>query len=363
MIQKKEKYFSKEMASAIKGIAISMMLFHHLYRSGIDAHEKYHIIYTPFPDTVVCNIATIFKICVGIFTLLSGYGLYLNYKESSLSPSKWILYREVKLLSNFSFIVICSWIICQLINGYPYALYFKDGTPLGFIYMFIELLGCSTLFGTPSLDAVWWYISAETVFIFLLPLIVSSENQIVSLLLGVISLPRVLGIGFLGGTAVYSFLFTFLLGVACAKYDFINRWIKKKSHYKIQKIITELAVLVLGYKLYHKLPISTLWELHYAFYPLLLILFTTEFIISLQGLDKIFHFLGKHSATIYFVHSLFLSYMSDFIYETPYFLISFGILLGLSLSCSFILELLKKAIQYEKMLNCLYEKIDNREPE
>lgn len=85
------KNFDIAASMAIKGSAILMMLFHHLFRNGIKCHEIYDIIYFPFPEKNICNIATVFKICVGLFTLVSGYGLYLNYKKTELSSSKWVL--------------------------------------------------------------------------------------------------------------------------------------------------------------------------------------------------------------------------------------------------------------------------------
>lgn len=95
-----KRNFGLDISLAIKGIAIAMMLFHHLFRNGLGAHEQYDIVYFPFPETNIRNIATMFKICVALFTFISGYGLYLNYKKTALSASRWVSQRIVKLLSS-----------------------------------------------------------------------------------------------------------------------------------------------------------------------------------------------------------------------------------------------------------------------
>ena len=219
------KRFDINASLATKGIAILMLLFFHLFLNGSTYHERYDIVYYPFPEKNICNIATVCKICVGLFALISGYGLYLNYKKTNLSPSKWVVQREMKLLSGFWFVVVCCWVVCQIINGYPQTKYFSDNIYKGITNMLIEFLGCSTLFGTPTLTGVWWYMSAGVVFIAAVPLIISLEDKLLPLLLAVVALPRILGVGYQGSMAIYSFLFTFLLGMICAKYDFVNKWI------------------------------------------------------------------------------------------------------------------------------------------
>lgn len=347
----KRKQFDINTSLAIKGIAILMMLFHHMFRNGLNVHENYSIIYYPFPEINMCNIATVFKICVALFTFVSGYGLYLNYKKTTLSNNNWIMQREIKLLSSFWFVLVLCWIICWMINGYPQHKYFDENIYVGIAYIFTEFFGCAKLLGTPTLVAEWWYVSAAVVFVFLLPFICKFEDKFLLLLLIVISLPRMLGIGFLGGTGIYSFLFAFLLGVVCAKYDLINKWLNFKCGNLYLKFVAELMLVVLGYKFWRKIPINIFWEFHYGLYPLLVIVFAAEFIAYLPMVREILVFLGKHSANIYFVHALFLYiYLSDFIYQKPYFLISYALLLIISLATSVLIEWIKKILRYENWI-------------
>lgn len=348
------KNFDIAASMAIKGSAILMMIFHHLFRNGLDYHEIYDIIYFPFPGKNICNIATVFKICVGLFVLVSGYGLYLNYKKTELSSSKWVLQREIKLLSGYWIAVVCCWIICQFVNKYPQIRYFNEDIYKGISYMIVEFLGCSKFFGTPTLVSEWWYMSAAVTFVAMVPLIMLLEDKLMMLMIVVMAMPRMLGVGFQGGIAIYSFVFTFLLGMLCAEYDIVNKWINVGNKVGWLKFVVELIILFVGYKFWLKIPIKVFWEFHYGIYPLLVLLFLAEFIIPILAIQKVLIFFGKHSANMYFIHSLLLyQYFTKFIYTMPHFLISYSILLGMSLGVSILLDLLKKIIKYEKRITTL----------
>ncbi|MBD5487700.1 MAG: acyltransferase [Lachnospiraceae bacterium] len=350
------KNFDIVASMAIKGSAILMMLFHHLFRNGLKCHEIYDIIYFPFPGKNICNVATVFKICVGLFVLVSGYGLYLNYEKTELSPSKWVLQREIKLLSGYWVAVVCCWIVCQFVNQSPQYKYFDENIYTGISYMVVEFLGCSTLFGTPTLVSEWWYMSAAVIFVAMVPFVMLFEDKLVVLMMVVMALPRMLGVGFQGGTAIYSFVFTFLLGMLCAEYDIVNKWINvgNKGEKRI-KFVMELVILFVGYKFWLKIPINVFWEFHYGIYPLLVLLFLAEFIIPVFVIQKGLTFFGNHSANMYFIHSLFIYYFSEFIYKMPHFLVSYILLLGMSLGASMLLNLLKKIIKYEKRIATLLQ--------
>lgn len=216
--------------------------------------------------------------------------------------------------------------------------------------MIVEFLGCSTLFGTPTLESVWWYMSAAVTFVAMVPFIMLLEDKLMMLMMVVMALPRMLGVGFQGGTAIYSFVFTFLLGMLCAEYDIVNKWINigNKGGVGGLKFIVELVILVVGYKFWLKIPIKVFWEFHYGVYPFLVLLFLAEFIIPILAIQRVLTFFGKHSANMYLIHALLIYYFTNFIYKMPYFLISYIVLLGMSLGVSILLDLLKKIINMKR---------------
>lgn len=356
----KLKNFDVNTSFVVKGVAILMMLFHHLFRNGLDICERFEIVYFPFPEKNIRNIASVFKICVAIFTFVSGYGLFLDYNKNSITSERWILKRLIKLLSGFWVIVIFSWIICQFLDGRFLSCYFYDGFIKGFAYIVIEFFGISQVFGTPKFVTEWWYMSAAVTFILLIPLIYYAKSKIYLLLLYIIIFPRILGIGYQGGMGIYSFVFVFVfvLGAFCAKYDIVNRFITFGSEKKYIKFATECLLILLGYKFYRKILIDVLWEYHFGVYPLMIIFFVIEFIADIPKIREILIFLGKHSANIYLIHTIFLYiYMSEFIYQKPHFLISYAIILLYSIGSSIFIEWLKDRIGYRQIINTICRRV------
>ena len=191
--------------------------------------------------------------------------------------------------------------------------------------------------------------SAAVIYIVVLPFIVAQEDKLLLLLFVITILPRILGVGYQGGTSAYSFLFMFLLGMFCAKYDLVNKWLNYKQERIFLKFLLELVLIVIGYKFYRKIPLKLFWEYHFGLYPLLIILFAVEFICFLPVIGKAFSFLGKHSANIFYIHSFFIMF-SGFIYELRYFGLSYIVLMGISLGGSVFIEVLKKASGYYKKM-------------
>ena len=79
----------------MKGIAIVIMLFHHMYLSQ-DRFEGLNVVFTPFSADRIMYLCRTFKICVPIYAFISGYGLYLSYRKNNSTPGKWTAKRLKK---------------------------------------------------------------------------------------------------------------------------------------------------------------------------------------------------------------------------------------------------------------------------
>ena len=65
----------------LKGVAMLMMLFHHLY-CDVSRFDGYVIDFAPFGQDAVVGVAFFFKLCVSIFAFVSGYGLLMSYASA-----------------------------------------------------------------------------------------------------------------------------------------------------------------------------------------------------------------------------------------------------------------------------------------
>ena len=65
----------------LKGVAMLMMFFHHLY-CQVSRFDGYEISFSPFGQDAVVDVAMFFKLCVSIFAFVSGYGLLTSYASA-----------------------------------------------------------------------------------------------------------------------------------------------------------------------------------------------------------------------------------------------------------------------------------------
>ncbi len=365
--------FNKDNTLALKGIAIIMMLFHHLFRKE-SLFSGYKVSFFPFNQEFIMEMSTTFKICVSIFAFITGYGLLLSLKKlnskyqwSSKEISKWIVDRLIKTLSGFWIIAILSYVICQAIDGRIGTVFFKDDILYGIIKMIIDFLGLSKLFGTTRFIGAWWYMSVAILFVFSVPIFVKLFKKCghIPILIAVIVFPRIIGWKYVNSDYI-TFLFPLLLGIIFAENNLMVKIANFKVHRnvwisKMIKFVIETAVIVLLYILYTKLPMKLFWEIRYGIIPVCLICYLYEFFLDLAGIKTILKFLGKHSMNIFLVHEfLRANYLANFIYSFRNFLKIGIVLLVCSLVISIILELFKKVIRYDKSINKLQNTIKNR---
>lgn len=150
-------------------------------------------------------------------------------------------------------------------------------------------------------------------------------------------------IGVLGAFTMHIKLIPFIIFIAILISGLLKN--KLKSFFILYGVI--LLCFVGSYQLL-EIPVNKLfWEYHFGLYPLLVIFFAVEFLCFLPVVGKVFSFLGRHSANIFYIHSFFMMF-SGFIYKLPYFLISYIVLMGVSLGASMLIEALKEVFGYDK---------------
>ncbi|MBR1416903.1 MAG: acyltransferase family protein [Bacilli bacterium] len=363
-----KKEFTKDDTLFIKGIAIIMMLLHHLFRNQ-SLFSNYQVSFFPLTLNFVMELTTIFKICVSIFAFLTGYGLYKAIIKEKIDDHKsiknWYINRVFKTLSGFWIIAIIAFIVCQIIDGETFNFYFKGDILYGIIRMIVELLGMGKLIFNAVFSGPWWYMSIAVLFILSAPIFVRLFNKYgyTKVLLIVIFLPRVIGWNFVDNSYI-AFLFPFLLGIIFSKENIIiklsNYVIIKKNKYLnlITKLIIETLIIILLYRISVVVDAKFLWELKYGIFPALLICYLFEFFSSIPLIKNVLRFLGKHSMNIFLIHWIVAQkYLREYIYSYKNFLKIFLALLIISLVISIAIELLKKLICYEKLINKFKNKI------
>lgn len=357
-MDKKTVPFDKNESLKIKGIAIMLMLYHHSFRLE-RLFDGFAVSFAPLQATNVVNMAYASKICVSMFTFISGYGLYQSYKATSKTAQRWIYERYVKTFSGYWFVWVFAFVSCQIINGRSVRLFFSEGIIKGITYIALNFLGLDSFFNTPSQDPVWWYMGAALVFIMLTPLIYKCKDNLFFVLIAVIILPRAI-LGHDGsvvrasGTSAFAFLSPFVSGAIFSRYNLFDWWMNKGDKelpIKAFKFVFELWCIVFLYKMYHNLDRSIFWEIHYGLFPMVCIVFLVEFVIPLKWLAKPLMFLGKHSMNMYLIHAFLLLYCKRFLYSWKHFILITLMFLAMSVLLSVIIEFIKRRMQYQKLIS------------
>ena len=214
---------SRDDSLAVKGIAVLMLLFHHLYCST-GRFDGYAVSFFPFSEESIVELALLFKNCVSIFAFISGYGLLKSI--AAVPPGRravfaWNAARLIRLLSGFWFAYAAAFLVTLCLSGLPLETYFGGSRVAGFFYMLNDFFGLAGLFETPTMNSTWWYMSAAVVYVLLVPLIYPVVRKVgyLPVLSVAAALPRLLNSGYPGGKDPYSFLLPFLFGMLFADYD------------------------------------------------------------------------------------------------------------------------------------------------
>lgn len=358
-----ESKFSKTDTLNIKGIAILFMMFHHLFLSD-GRYKNFEISFSPFSESVIVDVAGLFKACVGMFAFLSGYGLYLSYKnlkeKNRFNIVKWDAIRLIRTLSGYWLIYILCFITTYILSDLPAKSYqFSQGFVKGIINMLFDFLGIRKFFGTPSLLATWWYMGAAVAFILLLPMLYELTKKFgyIPVMLVIVALPMFLRTGFLGGTNPYSFIPAFMCGMMFADYmlfERIDTYIKKHNKWLMTMLVWLVLILalVICYFLANGIRLRYVWPFVYGGIPVVFILFGHFCLGRIKPLRAVFTFFGKYSMTIFLTHNFLRAmYLKKFIYSQGHFMKVFAALTISSLAVALIIDGFKYIIRYDKLVD------------
>lgn len=352
--------FREEEANLCKGIAIILMLFHHLFYKA-DTYSGFIINFSPFSEERINFYALLGKICVAIFVFISGYGIaasyrkVFQYKKADIKEIISFIWKRLWKLETFYWFAFILTLICQPLGRTIFDAYGTEFKSI-VIYFFIDFLGLSYLFSTPTLNPTWWYMTLAILIIVLMPFIMNLIEKI-----GV-SLVLIVGISVLffwnASNPNTFYLFSLCLGAGCFENRMFERignlWREKRWGIWIKSCISIVTFLIL-------LSLRTNYNYFGIVDGLLamnLAALSSLFFIHIPIISSVIQYLGKHSGNIFLIHNQIYSYyFQSFIYSLGHWTVILFALLVVSLFVSILMEILKKALRYNKYMGILGEKI------
>lgn len=357
---------TKNDSLAIKGIAILILLFHHLYTSA-DRFSNFDVSFAPLNQHLVVSLAFSLKICVSIFAFISGYGLLKSISKTTLTRKNvviWNTSRLIKTMSGFWFIYIIAFVVTMIIDRLPVKVYCTDGIRNGIMYAINDFFGLANLLDTPTLNSTWWYMSAAIVFILLVPVVYTLSKKVgyMPIVLAISALPRLLKVGYPGGINLYTFILPVIFGMIFADYNLFEKISEKSPKNKAAAYAVHLllfgGMLIAGYAIPYILDRTVIWEITYGVLPVVFICLFRYCIVRIPIIRNFLEFLGEHSMTIFLSHTfLRYNYLNEFIYSKGNFMVIYLVLFVLSVALALVLDTIKKLSRYDKLISKLITKI------
>ncbi len=352
--------FTKAQTNQCKGIAILMMLFHHLF-NDYEEYAGYAVEYWPLTGDQTLRLALLCKLCVTVFVFLSGYGIAASYTANfqNQEPSKAQFWRFTvsrcwKLMSGYWFVFLLA-LVCAPLGRTPAQAYGTDGKT-ALVYFVIDFFGLSFAFHTPTLNPTWWYLSVALYIAVLMPFVMklAKKTGTLPVLAAAMGLLQLMEIQSVAST----YVFGMLLGAACFEWDAFGRWSRlfaeKKAAYAAKTVFLLAATLLLlkfrtNYNycgIVDGLASMTLCGLCAAL--------CQKFALLAGGLE----FLGKHSANMFLMHNLMYSYyFLGFYYSLRYPVLILAVLTATSALASAAAEKLKVWTGYERQMKKAGERL------
>lgn len=346
LINNSYTYISKDDSLYLKGIAILIMVFLHLFGSRAVHIPAYNmLIDIPlFGHPVSQQIAHFCSICVHLYILLSGYGLWIVYRRyTENGKCMRPFHRIFQLLTKVAFIALLF---------YPISFFYPE---LGWHF---SIKNCIKFFLGYEGNYEWWFLRPYIIITLLSPFLlrILDKSPKVSLILSIILMFLIkiyIYYAYLSWFEIpliiqqfFILLPSFFMGALCSSSGLFFKAIeysKKKCIISYASVIVILAMLI--YKLVFPSGIID---------PFLSLAFALCVIMAkklIGSISRIFVILGKESMSMWLIHTFItIYYWSNLTYSFRYPIL----ILVFAIVSSYIISLFISLI-YNPVKNLIYE--------
>lgn len=144
------EFASKEDMKMIQGIAVMLMVFHHLFGFPDRVTVSYHTMFNLMGIHLENILAYFGRICVVIFSFCSGYGLYKK-TLNSIQNNVWTIQKGYKnIFQSIEKFYLRYWIVVVFFLPYGFCKQIYKFEPLQFVK---NILGIACTY-----NKEWWYV-------------------------------------------------------------------------------------------------------------------------------------------------------------------------------------------------------------
>lgn len=333
-------YLHPEESNALKGIALILLLLHHLFSRGTMPVDDITI--SGF--SLVRNIGRWSKVCVSLFVLLSGYGLMVSSKSLVGGGNLWQFYKKryTKLMMNYWFIYMIFVPFGVFVMGRTFdSVYHGDWVRALLDFFGLHYAVTGDLYGY---NPTWWFYGCILMLYAIFP-VINRYKRYWWIVVPVTWLLYMYGRDIPVFFACTAWLPCFVAGIYMASARSLS--IDIKWYHRAGVIFLLVLAAMLRFVMH-----MFIWDAVIA--SLIVVAYKVVDIPAwiTQGLA----FIGKHSFNIFLFHTFIFSlYFRPFIYWTTNSVLIFITLLSTCLLISVLLEYIKGQIGYYRLQKYLIE--------
>ena len=356
--------FTKDDTNAVKGFAILMMLFHHLFLAP-ERYAGFDVSFSPLGESRTVLIAQFCKICVAVFVFLSGYGITISMKKLShadlLASRRQVTKRYFSLISGFWYVYLFCLVAVLIFDRSILSCYSANNLFNSIYFAFVDFMGLAELFGTPTMIGTWWYMSLAIIIVVAVPVLYKLYERFgaVALLVATMCL---CGIFTQENYNMVRWFFTLALGMIFADKNLLAKFkelkiVKIKAVDYAVKLVLYTAVLIACFyaRNYADWTVSYLRD---GIIPVVVIMWLYTILFVIKPIYIVLKYLGHHSMNIFLSHTLLRGYLlKGFIYSKGNFLVIFALLILLSLGFAIVIDLLETFTGYKRFQAFIISKI------
>ncbi len=351
---------TKQDSEVIKGAAILMLLFYHLYYY-VPMFDVSSVSFAPFGVDAVMRFSRIWNVCVNMFLFVTVFGMYRSMQSRDQRPSKLFRYTVSRFIGlEMSFIAV--YLVCVLAFGWNISSMDQYGTGGRAVYnAFMDMTSIGNFIVSPTINASWWYMKIAILIIFLMPVLYLGTEKLEGGFLAVLFFfPYLAEVDY----TIERFHLIVMLALLCAKYELPERFVqwKIKENAPLTKVVkficlTALVVVLAVIRQSESDVVSDqIRLLAENLLALVLIFAIFEFLCGLPVVKEIYRFLGRYSMNIYFSHLFFSYYMSvtrEALFSLKHFVVIYVAFIVLSLLFAMLLDWIEKVTGYRKLTDRL----------
>lgn len=327
---------SKTDTAAIKGIAILLMLWHHLFLNTMDYGNFTH------------SLAVVFKVCVAIFLFVSGYGLTKQYSQLKKpyfkNTVKFLLRRYVNFFLPYWFCFVLVVLVGNL-AGFS----FHDAYPASRNTLKCFLLDIWGQMGYDSFLKPWWFnkMIIQLYLVFPIMFFIIRNKYLLWIGLALIIVVQLYAKIIPGNVffIVEGGLPAFYLGMLCAR----CRLVPEANDGRWRPLLFFIGLLAcIGLAVLQLMVVND---------PYVAVLIRAVMAFCIIVVYKSFgnqhftiiKFVGKYATIMYLTHILFVILIPGVVYGVKYSVLIFSVFVAVCLVAAMMIDALQKWFRYDRL--------------